>query len=55
MLDEYRYNNIWNNWDDIEYSGNGWVDNWEETQNREIPFGVLAWIGFNYNSNDGGS
>ena len=55
VLDEYRYNNIWNDWDDIEYSGNGWVDNWEETQNREIPFGVLAWIGFNYNSNDGGS
>tara|TARA_B100000073_G_C23740689_1_gene573614 strand:+ start:569 stop:3148 length:2580 start_codon:yes stop_codon:yes gene_type:complete len=55
VLDEYRYNNIWDNWDNVEYSGNGWVEHWKESQKREIPFGVLAWIGFNYNSNDGGS
>ena len=55
ILDEYRYDNIWQDWLGIEYSGEGWVKNWEEYIFREIPFGNLAWIGFRYNSNDGGS
>ncbi len=55
VLDQYRYNNIWSDWNDIEYSGDGWVQNWQENIHREIPFGRIGWVGFQYNSNNGGS
>ena len=54
-LDEYKYDNIWEDWDGVQYTGDGWVDNWEEKIYREVPFGTIAWIGFKYNSNNGGS
>ena len=54
-LDDYRYDNIWEDWDGVQYTGDGWVDNWEEKIYREVPFGTIAWIGFKYNSNNGGS
>ena len=54
-LDEYKYDNIWEDWDGVQYTGDGWVDNWEEKIYREVPFGTIAWIGFKYNTNNGGS
>ena len=55
VLDEHRYENIWENWEGVEYTGDGWVENWEERIYREVPFGRIGWIGFQYNSNNGGS
>ncbi|MDA9934992.1 right-handed parallel beta-helix repeat-containing protein, partial [Candidatus Marinimicrobia bacterium] len=55
VLDNFRYNNIWSNWSDIEYSGSGWVNNFERKIKREVPFGRIGWISFDYNSNDGGN
>ena len=55
VLDRYRYDNIWSDWKGVEYTGDGWVDNWQENIYREIPFGRIGWIGFQYNSNNGGS
>jgi len=55
VLDEHRYENIWENWEGVEYTGDGWVENWEEKIYREVPFGRIGWIGFQYNSNNGGS
>jgi len=55
VLDEHRYENIWKNWEGVEYTGDGWVENWEEKIYREVPFGRIGWIGFQYNSNNGGS
>ena len=55
VLDNHKYNNIWQNWSDVDYSGNGWVNNFERKIKREVPFGRIGWIGFDYNSNNGGS
>jgi len=55
VLDKYRYKNIWSDWKGVEYTGDGWIENWQESIYREIPFGRLGWIGFQYNSNNGGS
>ena len=55
VMDKYRYDNIWKDWDNIQYTADGWVNNWNEKVYREIPFGTIAWIGFKYNSNNGGS
>ena len=55
VLDEYRYDNIWKDWVGVEYTGDGWVENWQEYKFSEIPFGRIGWIGFQYNSNNGGS
>ena len=55
VLDEHRYENIWGNWEGVEYTGDGWIENWEEQIYREVPFGRIGWIGFQYNSNNGGS
>ena len=29
-LDEYKYDNIWEDWDGVQYTGDGWVDNWRK-------------------------
>jgi hypothetical protein len=55
VLDEYRYDNIWKDWTSVEYTGDGWVENWQEYKYLEAPFGTIGWIGFQYNSNNGGS
>jgi len=55
VLDNFKYDNIWSNWSGIEYSGSGWVNNFERKIKREVPFGRIGWIGFDYNSNDGGN
>ena len=52
VLDKYRYKNIWSDWKGVEYTGDGWIENWKESIYREIPFGRLGWIGFQYNSNN---
>ena len=51
VLDDHQYQNIWSSWEEVEYSGSGWVDNFEVRLKREVPFGRLGWVGFNYNSN----
>ena len=53
VLDDHEYQNIWSSWEDVEYSGSGWVDNFEVKLKRKVPFGRLSWIGFSYNSNVG--
>ena len=51
VLDDHQYQNIWSSWEDVEYSGSGWVDNFEVRLKRKVPFGRLGWVGFSYNSN----
>ena len=53
VLDDHEYQNIWSSWEDVEYSGSGWVDNFEVKLKRKVPFGRLSWVGFSYNSNVG--
>ena len=55
VLDEFRYDNIWKDWKEVQYTGGGWVEDWQENIYREIPFGRIGWVGFRYNSNNGGS
>ena len=55
VLDSHEYDNIWSNWEDVNYSGNGWLNDFERKIKRAVPFGRLGWIGFDYNSNNDGS
>ena len=50
-LDKYIHSGIWDDWISEEYKGEGWMKTWKVSKKLKIPFGRLAWIKFNYNSN----